>query len=340
VFFAHAGDFAKHLGVGQVGGSFGVMLFFVLSGFLMGTLYLDRPWSRETVIQYGVARFVRIAPIYIVVVLISYGLYAAWPSFAYPIDNSNLMRHLLFSGNAAMFWSIPPEVQFYGVFILLWFAVAAYRVQGWVAPLVVLTIAMLLCLAYGYKFPGTFVGAHIQFFMSGIAAAWLRPRIGPALAGTWELVVLQGAMCAMFALTVNFATSPFDLGLPLRYHPDARALIPGALVLAISIPSPFSSVIFANRGMRAIGAWSFSLYLVHLALLKALSPVIGTIGETAYIVVSFVVCLAVSATAYRLVERPSQRVLRPLLLNALTRASDRIGALRTRDAPSLARDLE
>src|SRR6478609_11174341 len=91
VFFAHAGDFARHLGVGQVGGSYGVMLFFVLSGFLMGTLYLDRPWSRDTVIQYAVARFVRIAPIYIVVVLVSYGLYSVWPGFAYPIDNSNLI---------------------------------------------------------------------------------------------------------------------------------------------------------------------------------------------------------------------------------------------------------
>lgn len=239
-----------------------------------------------------------------------------------------------------MFWSIPPEVQFYGVFILLWFAVAAYRVHGWVLPLIALTIALVLCLSYGYKFPGTFVGAHIQFFMCGIAAAWLRPRVAPALAGTWELVVLQVAICALFAFTVNFATSPFDLSLPMRYHPDARALIPGALVLVISIPSPFSSVIFANRGMRAIGAWSFSLYLVHLALLKALSPVIGVMGEPAYLVVSFIVCLAVSALAYRLVERPSQRVLRPLLANALTRASDRIGALRSRDAPALARDLE
>ena len=331
VFFAHTGDFAKKLNLAQVGGSYGVMLFFVLSGFLMGTLYLHRSWTRESVIQYAVARFVRIAPIYLVVVVLSYGLYSIWPSFAYPIDNSNSLRHLMFSGNVAMFWSIPPEVQFYGVFILLWGAVAAYRTRGSVLPSIMLTGLLMICLAYGYKFPGTFVGLHIQFFLCGIIAAWLRPKITPALQGTWELILLQVIACVVFALTVNYATSPYDLSPSMRYHPDARAVIPAVLVLAMSIPSPFASPIFANRGMRAIGAWSFSLYLIHLALLKALSFLVPMIGEAAYVAVSFVACLALSALAYRIVERPSQRILRPLLTTALTRASERFAAPQSRE---------
>ncbi len=45
-------------------GQIGVMLFFVLSGFLMGSLYLNRPLNRTNVWHFAVRRFARVIPLY------------------------------------------------------------------------------------------------------------------------------------------------------------------------------------------------------------------------------------------------------------------------------------
>src|SRR6478735_7193492 len=55
VFFSHTSDFAESMRPAATGGRFGVMLFFVLSGFLMGALYLNRAWDRQSVTEYAVA---------------------------------------------------------------------------------------------------------------------------------------------------------------------------------------------------------------------------------------------------------------------------------------------
>ncbi len=55
-------------------GQVGVMLFFVLSGFLLGYLYLERSPSRKQLIRYSAARIGRVVPLYLAVVLLSYAL--------------------------------------------------------------------------------------------------------------------------------------------------------------------------------------------------------------------------------------------------------------------------
>jgi len=57
---------------GRGGGQIGVMLFFVLSGYLMGMLYLDRPFRRIEVQRYVVHRGARIVPLYYLIVLLSF----------------------------------------------------------------------------------------------------------------------------------------------------------------------------------------------------------------------------------------------------------------------------
>ena len=40
------------------------MLFFVLSGFLMGSLYLNRSFNRRNIWHFVVRRFARVIPLY------------------------------------------------------------------------------------------------------------------------------------------------------------------------------------------------------------------------------------------------------------------------------------
>ena len=62
--------------LGNGAGQFGVMLFFILSGFLMSYLYLNKKLDVENVRYYAVARIARVIPLFVLVVLLSYLLQA------------------------------------------------------------------------------------------------------------------------------------------------------------------------------------------------------------------------------------------------------------------------
>jgi peptidoglycan/LPS O-acetylase OafA/YrhL len=48
--------------LGNGGGQVGVMIFFVLSGYLIGALYLGQPFTLANVWEYGVRRVARVVP--------------------------------------------------------------------------------------------------------------------------------------------------------------------------------------------------------------------------------------------------------------------------------------
>ena len=56
--------------LGHGGGRIGVMIFFCLSGYLMGTLYLSSPFRPVEVWRYALHRFARVAPLYYLVVFV------------------------------------------------------------------------------------------------------------------------------------------------------------------------------------------------------------------------------------------------------------------------------
>lgn len=318
VVIAHIAEFDKNLDVLITSGPFGVMLFFVLSGFLMGTLYLQAPFTREGVVKYAVARAIRIAPIYLIVVIASYFITMAWPSFAYNIHNGNILRHLMFSGNVKMFWTIPPEVQFYGVFLVIWWAAAIYRTQNLLLPLVVVAAMVVTFVSFHGFFPGTFVGSHIQFFVGGVIAALLRPRLVVLMKDRQALIVAQVFLLVLFAWTSFSPTTPFRSEPNVRYLGDGRALVSVLMVLLMSIPSAVSTPLFANSWMRAVGAWSFSLYLVNLAVFQLASFLIPVAGEAVYAAVGVSGSIALSALTYRLIEKPSQ-AFKPVIQSALVK---------------------
>lgn len=75
-----------------------MMLFFSLSGFLMGRLYMQEPPSPKSIVRYFRRRAARVMPLYLILVLLSFWWAAAngtsWP--LYDVNASNLLNHLLF----------------------------------------------------------------------------------------------------------------------------------------------------------------------------------------------------------------------------------------------------
>ena len=120
-------------GAGLAGtGKSGVYLFFVLSAFLLCRALLERPpagfadarlWA-----DYALRRVLRIWPLYLLLLLLSWALTtAAVSGWHYQIDTPALLRHLQLREGQSVLWSIPPEFIFYLWLPLLALALAWLR---------------------------------------------------------------------------------------------------------------------------------------------------------------------------------------------------------------------
>lgn len=312
-------------------GSLGVMVFFTLSGFLMGLLYLAQPATPRNVAAYAAARFSRIAPPYLVVVLAATAIYTlADPRFPYAIGAHNVVRHLLFSGNVNVFWSIPPEVQFYALFIGLWWAVQR-AVHGRAGMLIVVVALAVAALCVRDQVPGTFAISKLHYFLLGALLGGLHPWLRRAPIGARVLTALQVGLLAAFAL--------FELELihlPADYwHDLTPALVAGLAVFAFSHDRTPIDAVFAARPLQWLGDWSFSIYLVHVPViygLKRLGLMDGALQGALGVLVTLAVCAAFSVW----VERPACAATKRALGGGLRRVQARAAGWRR--APGMAAD--
>ena len=307
----------------------GVGIFFVLSGFLMSYLYGLVPWDFKAVCRYGIARFSRIAPIYWLVVTLCLLISYAEPDsdFTQRIAGGvEITRHYLFAGSSGVFWSIPPEIQFYLFFPLVWWAIAHRASLPFVLPIVLLCAVFLLTHAL---WPGLALPNKLHFFLAG------------SLAGLIPRVVWRGGSdrFVLFGLQLG---AVFCLVAPLWLYPSAAEFyrtteLAGAFAVAIyllSIPSRWTTYVFASPLLRKVGQASFSIYLMHQLVFHygtrvlGLSPgrysslwlLLGLAGVALPMIASHYVEVPLSRTTRRfleglfgLAEKPQRQSAKPVL---------------------------
>lgn len=99
----------------------GVLLFFVLSGYVIG-LTVREPFSPNAAWRYMARRMLRLYPIYIIALIISF------PLAGVPIVSTNFLLHMLFLQSWAVpviptngvLWTLHLEFFFYLLFLLIW----------------------------------------------------------------------------------------------------------------------------------------------------------------------------------------------------------------------------
>jgi peptidoglycan/LPS O-acetylase OafA/YrhL len=301
----------QYLGFANVGladaGALGVSIFFSLSGFLMAYLYAKAPFNMQTVAPYAVNRFARIAPVYLLVILASWLIRSEIdPKFVYDINNHNVARHLLFSGSEAVFWSIPPEVQFYVFFIGLWWAI--YRATaGSFLPLAIMFATSLAMVAFSGGLPGTTLPTKLTFFLfgslAGLISAHVRDKISLPVTALVAQVILFCAVVAWLNLPGK-AASPYE---SLPY-----AILCMMLIFAFSLPSSPASAVFGSRALAALGKWSFAIYLIHEPCLYVAKRLVasGYLTNGLGLALGIVLTLGVAFLLHICVERPAQRRLK------------------------------
>jgi len=309
----------------------GVQLFFIVSGFTLTMAHLGKPLNLA---NFAARRFFRIAPMFYVGACLYLGLAAipaldpafnpqgvTWGAIALTV--SFLHGWSLQSYNLVVpgGWSIADEAMFYCVFPFLLLTLGNRR--GYGALLVAIYVLAGGCYFALRRFvpgdPRIVQGFAVSFWLCNLPAfatgCWLALKPGvKALDGKARLVLVLAALGLV-------ADSQ------LRGHGNLllSIMILSALVWAVDRAPP---AWLSGRFMTHLGEISFSLYLLHFAVLKVLLPVIrraeAALGWAVTLPLAYVATIALAGLlahfTYNYVERPFIRAGRKAFAGSRTTA--------------------
>jgi peptidoglycan/LPS O-acetylase OafA/YrhL len=289
-------------------GAVGVALFFVLSGFLMSYLYARSPWTLSTATRYVIARFSRIAPIYWLVVSLCIAISYLEPhtDFSMRIQGwQQISRHYLFGGSGYVFWSIPPEIQYYLFFPLLWWSMARQTSHAWALPLLALLSAALV-LTHAH-WPGLALPHKLHFFLAGSLAGLLPRHHWDSPPDRAALVLLQIGALGLVLAPLWLYTSQTTM-----YDATELGLVFALGIYLLSLNSGWTRAAFASRWMRAIGHASFSIYLMHALVFHFGMRLLDLKPDAFHPLWLLLMLLAVALpmVASRYIEIPLQKITR------------------------------
>ncbi|MBY5402441.1 acyltransferase family protein [Rhizobium leguminosarum] len=281
-----------------------VGLFFALSGFLMAHLYGSRPVTRENVLDFLVSRFARIYPVYLAAVILVAMLSSMQNlDFIQPIvSGTDFVRHIFLLGSSGVFWSIPPEIQFYLLFPVLWLCLAQpHRYSG---IIVGLTVAVVVDGLGGLPGPGILLVSKLPYFLFGALAGMMH-----SYWNSWIPSALTGIL-TLFALAVFFTYRHILPGFSPEFWSLQSAVAAAVIVGLVARQPPIAARVLAAGPVRFFGKISFSLYLFHVPVMflarltfDALMP------EPALIMVTLFVAAVGAWFIHETIEVPGRRWL-------------------------------
>ncbi|MFI5754733.1 acyltransferase family protein [Streptomyces sp. NPDC051569] len=293
-------------------GSYGVQLFFIISGFVICL----SAWGR-TPGQFVRARFLRLFPAYWFSIVVAFVVWRALPdgqrrgpSVSDSLTNLTMLQVPLSAQHlVGAYWTLWVELTFYLVFLLvIWKGLDYRRVS------VFCWVWLLACVLVEKDANIPLVGIFAQplntaLFVGGIAM-YLMYRFGPDLK-LWGL--LAASWLVMQSDLVEHADHlRHDKGMD-RDPYVALALVTLFYLLVLAVALRKLEWV-SWKWLATAGALVYPLYLLHeelgWAMIRKLS---GHLGIWPTLLVTVVSLIVGSWLAHRFVERPAQRWLRSAL---------------------------
>jgi peptidoglycan/LPS O-acetylase OafA/YrhL len=282
-----------------------VAIFFSLSGFLMALLYSNRPVDAD---NYLVHRFARIYPVYLVAVLFVAVVSVVYADYIQPLHGmAQILRHLAMLGSTGVFWSIPPEIQFYLFFLLLWLWFQNPIRYQWIGVLVAALISIGAYL--GFPGPGILLLSKLPYFLFGALAGRLfvvqKTRPDGPLVGIAALALL-----VFFFLCRSLVPSE------TTFWGLTSALSATIIVYLAACGNRISEAVLGCRPLVFAGKISFSLYLFHVPIIfLGMRSLTSVLSLELALGLSILFAYLFAWASYTLIEDPSRRFLTGLWKN-------------------------
>ena len=290
--------------------SLGVVLFFVLSGYLMGRLYLPANMTPEVAWRYIINRFARVYPLFAFVVIGAALLNIAIPEAnVFGLKPSQVDDHLLLFGSNRTIWTICVEFQFYGLFILFWWATSRL---GHPRLLATGTIAVGLVWATHTYHPANSIDifGYIHVFAIGILIALLGDAIAK-LNSRWAHAALLGFL-ALYCL-VYVAGAHFSIHREIYINPMALIACGGIVLASMAAGDCWANRMLSLKPAVWLGEISFGMYLFHRPLQVLMNEIYLTdIPSIIELPLRFAVLFLVSHLALITLEKPCRSALRTI----------------------------
>jgi len=302
----------RALNTAVAGGSCGVGVFFVLSGFVL--VWASRPGERARDMWWR--RAARIYPLHVVTALIAAVLAATFVTSLNAGDGAGNVANLLLlsSWNHNWWqvldpasWSLVCEAFFYALFPLLVLLMARRSVPAlyaiaWVAVVTSLALAFVGALPGSPVDVYSFPAARLPEFVVGMAVALLVRR------GAWAgpgLAVTIGMWVGAYAISCNLSQG---------LMPSALTLGPSALLIAALARRDLTgkASLLGGRLLVRLGEISFAFYLTQLLVIHAVNAIAShvvpgvVVRGPAVLLIVFALTLGLSWALNVMVERPSR----------------------------------
>ena len=254
-----------------------VLLFFVLSGFVLSLPYLQG--REQSYPQFLLRRILRIYGPYCVALALAVGGVAIFhghlgmgdwseQTWSQPVSRKLVLDHVLFLGNYnwfeynVVFWSLVIEMRVSILFPLLVGLITRIRV-GY-AVLIAAACPLLYRLAIHYRpstEPTLLSLAYVSTFIAGIILAqhlssvkgWYKVRSG------WERMLFVATVLVLYCA-----------GHLLPHLSQLATFLGTTGVIVIALTSESAHRLLRLRVLRFLGRISYSMYLVHVPVIFAL----------------------------------------------------------------------
>jgi peptidoglycan/LPS O-acetylase OafA/YrhL len=318
-----------------------VDFFFVLSGFVLCHSYAGKIDKLEDAVRFAIRRFGRIWPLHALVLLVFVGLIAAIAALPHPHELTSTWNSGSYSVSALLpsflllnamglqasswngpAWSIGAEFYTYLIFAAIVLAIG----RRTAAVAIVLSAAALAFLVWrapdimNTTWDYGFVRCIAGFFGGGAAYQFYRSDrpFRPIKATAVELV----AVVLVIAFVVIAGSGPDNVSVVSTAAPAVF----GAAVVIFASEQGLLSLLFRMPAFRALGRYSFSIYMIHMPMLimfcygvwltngrtMAFQSGVGlpALKSSDLLLVNFVLAVVlVSVASYHFIETPARRYI-------------------------------
>jgi len=311
----------------------GVILFFVISGFLITSILLNQKQQIEenktsigkALKTFYIRRFFRIFPIYYL--LIFYLFYIDYPNtrelFVWLITYStNIYQGITteYIGNFSHFWSLAVEEQFYIIWPVLLFLVP----QKHLMKFFIITIVLSFLSRFG---------CIMLFREKWMLAAYFTPNLFLPLVLGAMLALLKKehvvwffnffkpvyafAAFAVYVCIYYFFGYANPSNIYIKLFDEYVFSIVSALFVAVAATDSFSNIsrfILENKFVNYIGKISYGIYVYHLFMINFFWDVftketrITTDSKHTAWFFYFFICISLASLSFYLIEKPINKL--------------------------------